>query len=202
MTFPGEAEAVALTEADMQNIVAATVQQARDLALVPNCGALGHEADLLRITEKRVVHEIEIKITRPDFLADRKKPKLFKLGHVDIYARLGHLPHFFWYAVLAGVTGAEDLPEHAGLIVVEGSAAKVVRQAKRIHKEPLGDCVFEYALRGQRLRYWQERDGVNPLREERLRVREAQRQYREDLRESRKRQQEWHKQWLAERGTP
>jgi hypothetical protein len=180
-----------MTEADMQNIVAAAVQQARDLALVPNCGALGHEADLLRITDKRQVHEIEMKISRSDFLADRKKFTHFKLDRADTYARLGRLPHYFWYAVLAGIADVEDLPDHAGLIVVEGSEAKLLRQAKRIHKEPLPDRVFEYALRGQRLRYWQERDGINPVREARERRREIERQYREDLRETRRRQNEW-----------
>jgi hypothetical protein len=181
-----------MTEADMQNIVAATVQQARDLALVPNCGALGHEADLLRITDRRQVHEIEIKISRSDFLADRRKTKNLKLDKrwADIYARRGRLPHYFWYAVLADVASSEELPDHAGLIVVEGSEAKVLRPAKRIHKEALSDRVFEYALRGQRLRYWQERDGINPLREARERRREIERQYREDLRESRKRRAE------------
>lgn len=172
----------------MQNIVAFTVQQPRDLALVPNCGALGHEADLARLTDKRKLHEYEIKVSRSDFLADRRKRKTLKFDRVESYARYGRLPHYFWYAVLAGVATEDDLPDHAGLIVVDPdrNRAAVVRKAKLLHKEAVTNRAVEYLMRGQRLRYWQERDGINPTRDQKELERRQMREYRE--REKRRRE--------------
>lgn len=180
-----------MTERDMQNIVAFAVQQPRDLALVPNCGALGHEADLARLTDKRMLHEIEIKVSRSDFLADRKKVKRYKLDHPEHFASVGgraRVPHYFWYAVLADVATVDDLPKYAGLIVVDPrrNRARVERRATLLHKEPLPDRAVDYLLRGQALRYWQERDGINPTREQKELERRQMREWRE--REKRRRE--------------
>jgi hypothetical protein len=181
-----------MTEWEAQNIVADLVRQPRDLAIVPNCQALGHEADLLRLTEKLVVHEYEIKLSRSAFLADARKYTRTKMWHPDLYGRHAALrvPHHFWYAVLTGVATADDLPEYAGLIVIDGSTARVERRSTRLHDEPAQDRVVRYLHRGLTIRYWQERDGVNPARDRREAQRAEQREWRRLYRERERQRRE------------
>ena len=45
------------------------------LCMVPNCGWTGSECDILVVTEKLKIIDVEIKISRSDFKADAKKDK-------------------------------------------------------------------------------------------------------------------------------
>lgn len=201
-----------MTEQDAQNLVAARVTQRRDICVVPNCGALGHEADLLRITENRMVSEYEIKLSRSDFLANRKKlhHQALTTGRyagrsiatvcADIQAA-GRTawsywwPNYFWFACLEGVCTADELPAKTGLLVISPAGAgwqvHEVRRAGRHHGLAVPDRVLDYALRGMVLRFWQERQGINPVREARDRQRRAVREYRERDRQERQAREAW-----------
>lgn len=48
------------------------------LCVVPNCTWTGHECDLLVVTEKLMLVDVEIKISRADLKADAKKDKWWR----------------------------------------------------------------------------------------------------------------------------
>jgi len=51
--------------------------QAKSLVMVPRCNWTGNECDLLIVTNDLRIIDVEIKISRQDFKADRKKEKWF-----------------------------------------------------------------------------------------------------------------------------
>lgn len=70
----------------------------------------GHEADLISVTEAGYCTEIEIKVSKSDFMADFRK----KVSHDSAYIK------YFYYAVPEYMAeyAMERLPEGAGLLVV------------------------------------------------------------------------------------
>lgn len=175
-----------MTEADLQNLVVAHARVPTDLAIVPNVTCYGHESDILRLTKTRRVYEYEIKRTRADFRRDRKKWSKGLLledirdGGVPDWRR-HRTPNQFWYAVLDGVATVEDLPPRVGLLVIDPVAATVTvaRQATSLHNEPAPDRIVAYLSRGMTLRYWQEREGVNPMRDARDELKRRMKEHRE-----------------------
>jgi len=98
----------------------------------------GWEADIAAVTKTNFVHEIEIKVSRSDFLADFKKHAYHRdiAKHDRMSSRMhGNeisspdndwrirkglkpqsiwTPNYFWFASPLGILKAEDIPEHAG----------------------------------------------------------------------------------------
>lgn len=73
------------------------------------CYAFGkHESDFLTVTSAGYIHEIEIKMSRSDFLADfKKQDKHTRLQH-------GEYANYFWFAVPQGLLLPADIPDYAG----------------------------------------------------------------------------------------
>lgn len=83
--------------------------------LINNLYVFGWESDYLACTRSGYWYEVEVKVSRADFLADFKKKKKHAIlsGAVP-----GLRPNYFAYAVPAGLIQPEDVPEYAGLIYV------------------------------------------------------------------------------------
>jgi hypothetical protein len=88
--------------------------------IFPNVFFAGFEADILEITGSGYCHEIEVKISRADFLGDMKKSRAFVKGigenvikHEQIQS--GKRVNRFSYVVPEGLVTPEEVPEYAGL---------------------------------------------------------------------------------------
>jgi hypothetical protein len=106
-------------------------------AFCPNYTPVGWgECDVWTITKSGYVTEYEIKVSKPDFMADMRKTVNGQLKH-DLLAQ-GKGPSRFWYVVTHAIGDLSlelACPAHAGLIVVEANGfAKVRREAPRLNK--------------------------------------------------------------------
>lgn len=117
-----------------------------------NTFALGHEADFVAITPKRIVYEVEIKRSKPDFHADFKnkqlKHSILKMGKYPV--------NYFYFACESDLIQPQEVPSPYGLIHIEKTqwrdfktkklktnyTTKVVKNAQALHKEPLSDYLL------------------------------------------------------------
>lgn len=90
------------------------------------------ESDYFCVNREGYSFEIEVKISKSDFKSDFKKEK-HKLFVDKNYKSV--LPNKFYYAIPKGLIKLEDLPSYAGLIVVDGSHAKIEKRAPFLHKK-------------------------------------------------------------------
>lgn len=90
------------------------------------------EYDVLSLNKSGNITEFEVKISRGDFLADKKKRK-FKYYDAKI-ERL--MPNRFYYVCLTGMISTSEIPSYAGLIYYEPSTENLtmVKNAPLMHK--------------------------------------------------------------------
>lgn len=97
--------------------------------IVPNVSwglGLRCECDLLIVSQRRYATEIEIKVSKSDIKADKKKhPAAHKSG----------LIRRFYYAVPDYLQDCEALPADCGLIVVDNNLRCKTIRAPRINKK-------------------------------------------------------------------
>lgn len=142
---------------------------------IPNCFTQhDNEADLFFIRKSGFCDEIEIKVSRSDFLADKKKRVYYRnLDYSEFnWSKNGHefcpstkpkyealqdglMVNYFWFAIKEGVADVDEIPKFAGLIVVKPDGElNVIKQPKRLHRNKLD---FEQRYKFSRLldyRYW------------------------------------------------
>ena len=109
---------------------------------VPNLTALYYwECDLLSVTKSRLAHEFEIKISRSDYLADKKKSKHSSMEiEWGVPHRTKFCPNYFWYAIHGFDVSASELPTKAGLLRVSDSGGiAIISDAPRLHKDKITD---------------------------------------------------------------
>jgi len=136
-----------LTETQVQNRIWSKYI-GRSLIVVPCSEVFRWESDILVVTRALITHEFEIKLTRADFLSDRKKPKFW---HIDQFRRWGHRfeqdiqqpPNYFWYVCPKDLIAIDEVPSYAGLAYVNDYALRVQKKPQRLHKEklPLKDLI-------------------------------------------------------------
>ena len=111
------------------------------------------ESDWLSFLDSGYCWEIEIKVSRSDFLADFKKEKYRRfencrankllatkkivggklVSHLK-YVHSDNCPNKFWYAVPKGLISVDEIPEYAGLIYISDEI-EIVKSAKFLHKK-------------------------------------------------------------------
>jgi hypothetical protein len=141
-----------ITEKDMQaaiGILSPWLSKRYDV-IIPNCYTKwDNEADLFCIRPSGFCDEIEIKVSKADFRLDEKKTikvlnenasrrnRYVKQPKRDVLQD-GSMSNYFWYAFPEGLIDYTDVPDWAGIIVVNSSlAAHEVRQPKRLHGRKL-----------------------------------------------------------------
>ena len=93
------------------------------------------EADVLSVSSRGYAYEYEVKISRSDFFADKKKVRKH-----DIYSNphdewsKNNCPNYFVYAVPEGLISIDEVPEYAGLIYIKDEAVEIVKAAPFLHK--------------------------------------------------------------------
>lgn len=122
----------------------------------------GHESDLLVVKQNDFSYEVEIKISKADYLNDFKKPDRHQVIETGTFYRdyktclrnkEGALTWYepgdpiycsranrFYFACPENLIKIEDIPYYTGLfyILPDGSVQKV-KEAKLLHKEKLTD---------------------------------------------------------------
>lgn len=94
------------------------------------------ETDFLAVKTNGYTYEIEIKVSRSDFLADFKK--IDKHNVLSGKTNRKFKPNKFFYICPTGIITAKDLPPYAGLMYIDYySQITTVKEAPFLHKEIL-----------------------------------------------------------------
>ena len=109
------------------------------------------ETDLLLVQNNKYCIDIEVKSSRADFFADRKKiykHSILKNGYFTVDYRYGgkyeinepiytnNRPNKFFYCCPENLIKISEIPEYAGLIyILESGEIKKIKEAKFLHKE-------------------------------------------------------------------
>lgn len=176
-----------LTENLVQDIIGQYEQHIKRYdVMVPRCMTqLDSEADILAIRKSGFCDEFEIKLSRADFLKDRKKivnyrPSKINVGEdkawfmsnsaeraklapwqklkLDALIDGDMIPNYFWYVIKEHIVDYSDIPEFAGLIEInQHGLVKVTRSPTKLHNRKLS---FESRFRYSSLlneRFWKYR---------------------------------------------
>lgn len=116
-----------------------------------NCFAYSlWESDVVGVTHSKLLHEIEIKISRSDFKADKRKVQKHE------WLKDGKLANYFWYGCPEALLSKEDIPPYAGLLYLyPGNTARtrVIVPAPRIHAGKISNSIKENILHSCYYRY-------------------------------------------------
>lgn len=144
-----------------------------------------YECDLFVVTRAGFCVEYEIKVTRPDFRRDsRKTRKHERLAMVG--GGCTCRPTRFFYVVPEKLILPGDVPSYAGLVYLSkiGNShhlrVAIIRQARRLCKERLGDETSREMRRLSYHRLWAERFRFDDYRETVRRMAESNRVLRSD----------------------
>jgi hypothetical protein len=125
-------------------------------AVVPNVQLASWEADLVSITQAGYLHEWECKCSRGDFFADLKKRKHRWLGRGHLGS--SYYPARLWYVAPPGLIKPKWVPQHAGLVTVNGGAyvrcAKVEVEAPQLHRHPITERQWRWLARISTYKLW------------------------------------------------
>jgi len=111
------------------------------------------ETDFLIVKKNGYIYDLELKVSRADYLVDKKKihkHSILKNGYFQVDYRYSgkhepntpiytnDRPHKFFYACPEGLIKESELESHQGLIyVLESGEIKIIKQAKFLHKEKI-----------------------------------------------------------------
>ena len=144
---------------------------------VPNCFTQhDNEADLFFIRKSGLCDEVEIKVSRPDLLQDKKKRVRYRefIYPDDCDKDMPHIKpkhdaliagemdcNYFWYALKNGIGGIEDIPEWAGLIIVKDDGeSSIIRSPKRLHRKKMSFEDRYKIARKASYRFWKSEFGI------------------------------------------
>ena len=134
--------------------------------LAPNVHIGANEMDLFGLRKSGFIDEIEIKLSRPDFLADFKKTShtkdpngeyswswIERLKHECLAEGLGKCNYFSFF-MPEELANKCDIPEYAGLYTFNGSWIKEVKKAPRLHSRKISPELKYKIARKMAYRYW------------------------------------------------
>ena len=110
---------------------------------------INHECDLIALSKTGTLHEIEIKISKSDLLAEKRKNHNHK----------SRIIKRFWYAVPEEMKDFAllHIPEKAGLITCDRGCSSVIRRAYAGKSEKPNQEVVEHMYELLQMRYWSEK---------------------------------------------
>lgn len=129
----------------------------------------GSEVDALYLTNTNRAYFYEIKVSKSDFMADRKKRR-----HIELLNRSNNVfvkPKHFYYVCYGFEIEDTEIPEYAGLIYCNnnGLIFPAHKKAPILWKEPLDQNVLDFIYKKIKHRYLNMRHetGYQILRENR-----------------------------------
>lgn len=100
-------------------------------AVCENFGYHCGEMDVVSMSKSGVLREYEIKVSRTDFKADKKK----KTKHIHYSEKdKWYAPNYFTYVCPVGLINESEVPEYAGLWYYSNGKFYVIKESPRIHK--------------------------------------------------------------------
>ena len=126
---------------EIQESVCNYLARNRHESICENFGHTVFEMDIASLSKSGMLHEYEVKISRSDFLADKKKHKKYGLSKFEQYGNpMGievKCPNYFYYVCPEGMIKKDEIPVYAGLYYYEKEKGiRMIKNAKRIHKVP------------------------------------------------------------------
>lgn len=106
---------------------------------IPNIFAFDWESDFFIQKENGYCYEFEIKISRSDFFADRKKiekQKILTTGF-NYNNSICKRPNKFFYIIPDGIIKLEEIPSYAGYMSINNGTIITIKEAPFLHKEKL-----------------------------------------------------------------
>lgn len=98
-----------------------------------------YESDFIAIAKNQQVQEVEIKVSKWDYLRDVSKVE----KHENLANAYDHtrVPNCFYYALPSKIIqkGGIDLPSYAGLIALHSDSVKIIKVAPLIHSSDIVD---------------------------------------------------------------
>lgn len=132
-----------MNESTMQAVLLRWVMEQKNHEIaIPNLTMMYRwEADVISVTKAHLVHEFEIKVSRSDFLADKKKFK-----HEFLSQHITWSPNYFWYATWDIEIAEGELPAYAGWLTISSSSrarfgfeVRTKKPAPLLHSEKMRD---------------------------------------------------------------
>lgn len=148
-----------MNEKQIQNHLFPWLENRKQTLITPNVRLYGKlESDLISVSRAKLITEFEIKCTVYDFNRDFqvKRKKHLRLSSGNSFS--GSIPNYFWFAFnhrLFKRIETLDVPEYAGIVVVEKSGqVKEIKRPKRLHCRPATERDLNYLYRGLMYRFW------------------------------------------------
>lgn len=168
-----ESVPINLTEGVAQSAAAFwAVRERRHIAVVPNINVFSWESDLVTVTETRLSHEFEIKISRSDWLSERRRvdadgltdPKARRartlaspMAKLSVHSNI-EKPSYYWLVMPDGVDIDGEIPDYAGVMRLQWWSDRwwvnCERRAPRLHREKVCDRTLSWMMRGMALRMY------------------------------------------------
>lgn len=96
-----------------------------------------HEYDVCSLSKSGIITEFEVKVSRSDFLADKRKEKFTYYSDGKTFYR--YAPNKFFYVCMPFLIKLDEIPDYAGLIYInteeETPEVNIVKDAKYIHRD-------------------------------------------------------------------
>lgn len=89
------------------------------------------ECDVLSLGKSGFLSEFEVKVSRSDFLAEKKKIRKWELIQAQDERTC---PNYFWYVCPKGLIKETELPKFAGLIYASEEGLLTIKNAPLLHK--------------------------------------------------------------------
>lgn len=136
------------------------------------------EMDIMAIRKSGFVDEIEVKLSRSDFLADFKKTVNIKREryfdkerncsmyhevrnkHECISEGINHC-NYFSFLMPEELANKCEIPEYSGLYVFDGRWVKEVKKPKRLHKRKISLELKYQIARKLAFRFWESKELFN-----------------------------------------
>jgi hypothetical protein len=90
------------------------------------------EMDICSMSKSGIISEFEVKISRSDFLADKKR-KVTKFEHYEMRIERTS-PNYFYYVCPEGLIKENEIPKWAGLYYFIDGNLKFIKGATKIHR--------------------------------------------------------------------
>lgn len=169
-----------MTEAGIQRLMYNRFGHQRAYCM-PNVYVFANESDLLTVTKAGYTDEYEIKLSRSDFMADKRKHRYESYHHVSPWHGLqysrrqddgtqlhwtgirprkieNNFPNRFWYVVPEGLVTADEVPAYAGLMYITQAGqmmqfCKKIKNAPKLHGKKAGPRILDRINKSAYFRY-------------------------------------------------
>ncbi len=133
------------TETSLQDIVMPYLLEKTHHLIVPNVKLFWWESDIISVTRSGLIHELEIKCSRQDFLNDKNKRKwkVINSGNSKL------IPNYYWYILPQQFVYSKEIPDFAGIVFVNSfNEVKEIKKPKLLHNCKIDDLKRDYLSRG------------------------------------------------------